>query len=404
MPKHAKTKGSSITAASSTKTGKRVRSIPFAKGFKHRDYNACRLALGFAKSDNIPREFSYSTDVRASKAPISSAASSGPESDPFFNTIPHPTSQDDWLAQYDEDGQTYSQFLEENPWMSSRKVKYVKQQFCSEGKTLREKYPDGKVCIVQLGKFDNKSINFADIVDYSSRFLCMPVEELPPLDLEVAGGKVFVLDDHVSLGRESRSLRVKRTELLTRHNLSTGHVQLRVDSVLSKLRRHIPSHALCLIALTTMDLYGDASDLFVAGMAAGLQRVAVFSLLRYDPGITFSKEKWYDIRTIAKPIPDSAKACLMVHRSCKLVVHEILHLLGVDHCVFFDCCMNGSGHLEEDFRQPMHLCPVDLRKLHTLVGFDVCGRYRSLGEFYHKHGLSQEAEWVTKRLEFLTRS
>eukprot|EP00118_Oscarella_pearsei_P004823 m.21161 g.21161 ORF g.21161 m.21161 type:complete len:75 (+) comp28147_c0_seq1:1433-1657(+) len=40
---------------------------------------------------------------------------------------------------------------------------------------------------------------------------------------------------------------------------------------------------------------------------------------------------------------------LILQRSCKLLVHELSHLLGVDHCVFYDCCMNGSGHLEEDF-------------------------------------------------------
>ena len=30
-------------------------------------------------------------------------------------------------------------------------------------------------------------------------------------------------------------------------------------------------------------------------------------------------------------------------------MHEIAHLLGVDHCIWYSCCMNGSGHLSEDF-------------------------------------------------------
>ena len=285
--------------------------------------------------------------------------------------------------------------------MSKRKVKYIKQPFCSTGTTLREKYPDGKICILQLGRFDNQCLNFSDIIDYTSRFLCLPVEQLPPLDLEVTEGKVVVVDDPVTRGSGGRSTRIKRTELHSRFNAKTGHIQLRVDSVLSKLRMQIPSQALCLIALTTLDLYGDASDLFVAGMAAGLQRVAVFSLRRYDPSITFSKEHWYDLQAIPNPISAPEKARLMMHRSCKLVVHEILHLLGVDHCVFFDCCMNGSGHLLEDFRQPMHLCPVDLRKLHTLVGFDIGERYASLRAFYLKHGLKEEADWVERRLDYL---
>ena len=408
MPKYAKTKDSSATT--STSSSKRVRYVPFARGFTYQDENGRQLALGFSKTKHIPKEFTCGALIESRESPASNLHSAAvsktftsdvPASNEFFKPIPQPTSQDDWLAQYDEDGQTYRQFLQENPWLSSRRVKYMKQTFSSKGKTLREKYPDGKICILQLGTFENHCVKFSDLVDYASRFLCLPVEQLPPLDLEVSGGKVTIVDDPVQRGNSGRSSRIKCTELNTRYNAKTGHLQLRVDSVLSKLRMHIPSQALCLIALTAFDLFGDASDLFVAGMAAGLQRVAVFSLCRYDPTITFSAEYWYDLRTIPRPIQAAEKSRLMIQRSCKLVVHEILHLLGVDHCIFYDCCMNGSGHLTEDFRQPMHLCPVDLRKLHTLVGFDVCERYSSLQEFYVKHGLKEEAAWVEQRLDYL---
>ena len=46
-----------------------------------------------------------------------------------------------------------------------------------------------------------------------------------------------------------------------------------MDSIHALLRKLIPDDALCLIGLT--DLYEDDSDLFVAGLAAGNQRVAV---------------------------------------------------------------------------------------------------------------------------------
>ena len=35
----------------------------------------------------------------------------------------------------------------------------------------------------------------------------------------------------------------------------------------------------------------------------------------------------------------------------QVTVHELLHLLGLDHCIYFACLMNGSGSLEEDHRQ-----------------------------------------------------
>ena len=60
--------------------------------------------------------------------------------------------------------------------------------------------------------------------------------------------------------------------------------------------------------------------------------------------------------------------------------------------------MNGSGHLEEDFKQPMFLCPVDLRKLQALFGFDVVSRYTQLAEFFRKNKMEEEDSWVKERL------
>ena len=57
--------------------------------------------------------------------------------------------------------------------------------------------------------------------------------------------------------------------------VSLGHIQLKVDSIHNLLRQQIADDALCLIGLTMVDLYEDDPDLFVAGLAAGNQRVAV---------------------------------------------------------------------------------------------------------------------------------
>ena len=179
------------------------------------------------------------------------------------------------------------------------------------------------------------------------------------------------------------------------------HHQLSIYSALELTKSFLPDDAICLVSLTTEDLYESEPDLFVAGMAAGNQRVAVFSLFRYSPTLTFSPELWYDVTAPevgADEISAEKSRCVLLQRGCRLLVHEISHLLGMDHCVFFDCCMNGSGHLEEDFRQSMHLCPVDLRKLHTLIGFDVCARYEKLQTFYAQHNMKPEAEWVRNRL------
>lgn len=104
-------------------------------------------------------------------------------------------------------------------------------------------------------------------------------------------------------------------------------------------------------------------------------------------------------------------------------MHEIGHNVGIGHCTYYACCMNGAGrlasfssncggHLEEDFSQPMHLCPIDLRKVVTtsgmvlnmaitVVGASVEERYEKLLACYQKFGLEEEREWVEKRLRWI---
>ncbi len=63
--------------------------------------------------------------------------------------------------------------------------------------------------------------------------------------------------------------------------------------------------------------------------------------------------------------------------------------------------MRIAGHLEEDFRQPMHVCPVDLRKLQILCAFSALQRYQGLLGFYRKHGMAEEASWVDRRILYI---
>jgi hypothetical protein len=34
-----------------------------------------------------------------------------------------------------------------------------------------------------------------------------------------------------------------------------------------------------------------------------------------------------------------------IRRAGKLIVHEICHVYGIDHCVYYHCLMNGTGEL-----------------------------------------------------------
>jgi archaemetzincin len=156
-------------------------------------------------------------------------------------------------------------------------------------------------------------------------------------------------------------------------------------------------------------LYADDTDLFVAGLCCGFSRVGIFSCFRYQPKLKYSEEFWYDAKLESKTkskSSDSPEATskkdmdnLLVSRSCKLLVHETCHLVGMGHCVFMDCCMNGSGNLAEDFRQSMFLCPIDLRKLAHILKFDPIERYKKMRHFFLKFNSKKEIDWLNDVIE-----
>jgi archaemetzincin len=88
-------------------------------------------------------------------------------------------------------------------------------------------------------------------------------------------------------------------------------------------------------------------------------------------------------------------------RSCKVLAHEIAHMFGLKHCVFFNCLMNGSNHLAESDGRSLHLCPIDLRKLQHNVGFEPEASYRRLLDFSRKVGFDEESAWLEKRLRYV---
>jgi archaemetzincin len=133
------------------------------------------------------------------------------------------------------------------------------------------------------------------------------------------------------------------------------------------------------------DLYPDPSWNFVFGEASPRERVAVYSSARYDPA--FYGET-----------PTGNDAALVLRRSCKVLVHEIGHIFGLAHCIYFSCLMNGSNHLAESDRRPLHLCPVCLRKLHWSIGFDVVSRYASLERVTREANFMDEVDWLRRQV------
>jgi archaemetzincin len=173
----------------------------------------------------------------------------------------------------------------------------------------------------------------------------------------------------------------------TRQNPHTHNRQLLTTDILALLRRRLPQDAYALLGITMADLYPDASWNFVFGQASLRERVGVYSFARYDP------------RFYQQEVDDFEK--LLLQRSCKVLAHEMAHMFGIQHCIYFHCLMNGSNHLAESDARPMHPCPVDLRKLQESIGFDVVEWYRGLLEFNASVGFLEEAAWLKRRLELV---
>jgi archaemetzincin len=260
-----------------------------------------------------------------------------------FEPIPKPAPHD-WLAVHPESGQTFDEFKASRPNRptESRRVIYLQP--------LGEFAADRSPPIDKLGEF-------------AAAFFAMGVKALPAISLDAS-------------------------KFTTRHNPNTSNLQMLTGDVLDFLKARLRADAFCILAITMEDLYPEPSWNFVFGQALLRERVGVYSFARYDPAF-YGEGRGSNYES------------LLLRRSCKVLAHETGHMFGLAHCVYFNCLMNGSNHLAESDRRPLHLCPVCLRKLQWSVGFDVLERYRALERVTRDDGFIDEVDWLNHRIKVL---
>ena len=250
----------------------------------------------------------------------------------------------DWLAMHREPGQTFEQFVQVKP--------------------NRPDESRNRIYLQPLGEFPpGAGPSFQKLRELTKAFFQMDVVVRPPLDLSGAG-------------------------ITSRRNPLEGQLQLRTGDLMGFLGKRLPADAYALLGLTMEDLYPDEKWNFVFGQASTRARVGIYSFARYDPRF-YGEER----------APDWQKTALL--RSCKVLAHEISHMFGIGHCTFYHCLINGSNSLEETDQHPLELCPIDLRKLHHSIGFDVIERYEQLRDFSEREGFEEEAAWFRRRIEHL---
>ena len=142
-------------------------------------------------------------------------------------------------------------------------------------------------------------------------------------------------------------------------------------TILELLRERRPDDAAAVMAITQVDLYPDPSWNFVYGEASYEERIGVSSLARDgDP---------------------SSEKTLVLRRSLGTSVHEVGHMLGLAHCIAWECVMNGSNHRAEADSRPLEPCPVCQAKLRHVIGFDARARWEALARAYADAGLEDGA-------------
>ena len=258
-----------------------------------------------------------------------------------FDPIPKP-GPNDWLAVHEEPGQTFDEFKTSQPNRPTqgRRVIYLQP--------LGDFAPERSPSIGKLQKF-------------AGAFFAMDVKELPPIKID-------------------------NSKFTARRNPYTGNPQILTGDVLNFLKARVPADAFCILAITMEDLYPEPSWNFVFGQASLRDRVGVYSFARYDPTF-YGESRGLGYET------------LMLRRSCKVLAHETGHMFGLAHCTYFNCLMNGSNHLAESDRRPLHFCPICLRKLQWNIGFDVLERYSALERANRAGGFTDEADWLTSRIK-----
>ena len=154
---------------------------------------------------------------------------------------------------------------------------------------------------------------------------------------------------------------------------SRSRRQYDANRVVRHLAARAKGRSLGMFGILAKDMFAGNLN-YVFGLALLHDRASVHSLSRYG---------------------EEPKALL--RHTLKLSAHELGHVFGIKHCVFYRCVMNGANSLAEISAAPMHLCPVCLAKLKWNVDFDARRRYQQLSRFYKKVGMDAEAAYTAAR-------
>ena len=245
----------------------------------------------------------------------------------------------EWLAQHEEDGQTFDEYRAEDPVLPQGKRRVIYLQ--------------------PLGKFNKDQQRLVDLTaEYLRIHFDRPVKllkTLPPSAVPKSARRT-----HPSWGME---------QILTKYVM---------DSI---LRPKLPDDAAAMIALTSSDLWPGDGWNFVFGQAYLRHRVGVWSIYRNGD-----------------PSGGPAAFRLALERTIKTAAHEIGHMFTMQHCIVYECLMNGANNRAESDSQPLALCPDCVAKMCWGTGAEPVKRYERLAAFCDREGLKEQAAFFRRSI------
>ncbi len=261
----------------------------------------------------------------------------------------HKPGPGDWLSEHAEPGQTFAEYLTENPVTPD----------LEPGKGKRH-----KLAIQPLGPLTDTQRKLVALTSQTMEaFFGLPVETKSDLPLSVIPN--HARRTHPSWGVE---------QILSTYIL---------DGV---LKPRLPDDAAAYISFTAIDLWPGKGWNFVFGQASLRARVGVWSIYRNGD-------------------PDQSEESfrLALLRTIKTAVHETGHMFSMRHCTAYECVMCGSNNREESDRRPVWLCPECVAKISWATQTSLAVRYERLIKLAEAHGFDEEATQFRRSIHALHR-
>ncbi len=281
-----------------------------------------------------PQAVNQKTNAPAEVKAPASLVKASKAVEPFFELMRQPK-PDEWLANFNEDGQTFAQYINSKPVlpMPVRRMIYIQP----------------------LGNFDKKQLKIIEFTaDYLRAFYNLPVKLLARKPIEKP--------------LTSKNYRVDKF---------SKNIQIRTRYFLDEiLQPNLPPDAAALIAFTNEDLYPDENSKYVFGQANLKNKVGVWSLFRLQKFVSYE---------------------IFLKRALKIGVHETGHLFSFKHCTKYECVMSGTNNLGETDKRPIDACPECMAKICWMTGYNPQTRYANLAEFARQSGLKKEAAEFTRK-------